>query len=256
VLCGSGVRAVFPTRDDELPALSDLTGDARVPRDCILVVSDREFIEICDDKLRTFATFSEAGIPVAHTWLPGEDPPERLHLTGDSLVFVKPRRGAASAGIKRVAVKHVKHASAQIAEPIVQEDLGRKEVSVDALFSLDGEPVHFTCRTRDVIAGGQSVVSTIVDARPFGVVVEKILAICSRIGAKGIINIQVFEREGEIVLGEINARLGSGYPLTQAGGGCYSEWLLAAALGRELPEIDVVFGLRMARGSQDVFWTP
>jgi carbamoyl-phosphate synthase large subunit len=216
------IGLVVPTIDPDLQALAPEHAAFR-ERGCRLIVSSAGFVSLVLDKFETTRVFAAEGITVPRTWLPPTGPgsglPER--------VFVKPRRGSASKDTYEVPVESLTHVLALVEDPVVQEVLVGPEISIDALLSLDGTPLHYVPRSRIRAVGGESVQGMTLHVEPgLSSWIEQVLTVCQRLGAVGPLTIQAFLTDDGPVLTEINARFGGGFPLALQAGAQYPAWIL------------------------------
>jgi carbamoyl-phosphate synthase large subunit len=246
----SEVQAVIPTIDTELLQLMRLSNALR-SHGAVAVVSTGPFIAATTDKWLTSQTFSAEGVACPRTWLP-EDLGD---VSLPNRVVVKPRLGSASQGILRVSKDQVAHAIALTDQPIVQEELTGREVTVDALFDMSGRLIHYVPRLRLKAIGGESVEGITIDRSELGPWIDNALLACGRLGARGPITLQCFIDSTGPKLTEVNARFSGGFPLTYRAGGRYPQWLLEELRGSIVPsrigEYEV--GLRMTRYYVEIF---
>ena len=224
------IRLVVPTIDTDLPVLA-----AGKPSfgtlGCMIAVSTESFVELTLDKYQTGVRFGAAGIRVPLSWLP----PIPQTVERPSRVFVKPRRGSASQGAYEVAREDLDSVLRLVPQAVVQEVISGPEVTIDALFDFDGQPIHFVPRRRIRTLGGESVQGVTLDHDPtIEDWIEHVLGLCSELGAMGPLTIQAFLSPDGPILSEINPRFGGGFPLALAAGGKYATWLLDMAEGRNV----------------------
>jgi carbamoyl-phosphate synthase large subunit len=226
------IKLVIPTIDADLPILASNQG-AFASLGCRIVVSAPTFVDITLDKHQTGVTFGGAGIHVPWSWLP----PVAENAGLPERVFAKPRRGSASQDQYQVAREELAGILPLVVDPIVQEVLTGSEITVDALLNFEGRPIHYVPRFRLRTLGGESVQGvTLEHVERIDGWIERVLHLCSRLGAVGPLTIQAFDTPDGLVLSEINPRFGGGYPLAEAAGGAYAAWLLDMVEGREVPQ--------------------
>jgi len=224
------IKLVIPTIDADLPILAGAVS-AFQERGCRVAISSATFVDVTIDKHQTGVEFGGAGIHVPWSWLPPVDHPEDL----PALVFAKPRRGSASQDQYLVAREDLAGILPLVHEPIIQEVLGGPEITIDALLDLEGQPIHYVPRFRLRTLGGESVQGVTLDRDELtDAWIERMLRLCSRLGAVGPLTIQAFQTGQGLVLSEINPRFGGGLPLALAAGGSYSTWLLDMVEGRQV----------------------
>ena len=245
----NGVGLIVPTIDTELSLLAQ-NAEVFHAEGILNLISVSKFVAICEDKWETALAFSNEGIAVPNSWLP-EFLPDSLPLE----LFLKPRNGSASANI------HICHREALdqilpfVPNPIIQERLRGKEITVDALLDFQGRPIHFVPRERIRTLGGESIQGVTLDSPEVDTWLESVLHACGRLGARGPITIQAFLTDRGPVLTEINPRLGGGFPLALAAGGDYPTWILGSLKGEPLePRLGQYRrGLYMTRHYQEIF---
>jgi carbamoyl-phosphate synthase large subunit len=221
------IGLLVPTIDTDLPILAagrSLFGAVG----CRLALSSESFVTTTLDKVSTGAAFGGANISVPRSWLPPFDETTELpaHL------FVKPRRGSASKDTFRISRAELETAIRFVPDPVVQEALTGPEITIDALLDFEGRPIHFVPRIRIKTLGGESVQGVTLDHDDaVETWIERVLGVCSTLGAAGPLTIQAFLTPQGPVLLEVNPRFGGGFPLALAAGGTYPAWLLDMVAG-------------------------
>ena len=171
---------------------------------CRIAISSASFVDLTLDKYQTGIVFGGAGIHVPWSWLP----PLERSVDLPSRVFVKPRRGSASQDLFNVARGDLSGVLPLVSDPIVQEILVGPEVTIDALFDFDGRPIHYVPRLRLRTLGGESVQGVTMDHdEAMEIWIERLLRLCSRLGAAGPLTIQAFQTDDGFVLSEINPEI-------------------------------------------------
>lgn len=246
------IGLIVPTIDPELAVLAEHR-EAFAEAGCRALVSSPSFVELCGDKWLTREAFTVEGIDTPKSWLPEGLEPERLppHL------FVKPRDGSASRDIYRATPASLVGILPRVQNAIVQEELTGPEITIDALLSLTGEPLHYVPRVRLRTLAGESIQGVTIAADEIRGWLEALLLAAARLGARGPITLQAFLTPRGPVLIEVNPRFGGGFPLAYAAGGHYPEWLLALLHGEtvesRLGQYQV--GLYMTRYNVEHFTT-
>lgn len=197
-----------------------------------LVISSPELVADCRDKRRTAAVFAGIGLDY-----PALLDRASLHFP----CFVKPYDGSSSIGARRVDseadVTPVMLADERL---MFTELVGPefREYTVDACYDLQGKLVCLVPRERLEVRAGE--VSKGITRRHF--VYDALVGPLSRLeGARGCVTVQVFGNPdtGEVKGLEINPRFGGGYPLSDAAGATYAEWIVREhLLGESLPFFD------------------
>ncbi|MCB9383281.1 MAG: ATP-grasp domain-containing protein [Bryobacterales bacterium] len=223
------VRVLVPTIDTELAFYAEHR-DAFAAEGVHVAISGAETVEIAADKRRTNAWMREQGFPVVRQAALKQAFVEAQGW-GYPLI-VKPARGSASVGLRRVLGPAELLALNAQGQDLVVEEIARGvehtvHVYVDALGRcLCAVP----CRRLEVRSG--EVSKGLTAKRPRLMELARTIAEALP-GARGPLNIQIFEdEEGEQRVIEINARFGGGYPLAQAAGAPFARWIVEEAQGR------------------------
>jgi carbamoyl-phosphate synthase large subunit len=246
-----GADVVVPTIDPELLPLAGAAGRFEAG-DVWLVLSQRSAVEIARDKLRT-ARALEAFVPTPRTWSPRD-----AHHAYDLPfpVLVKPTAGSSSIGIWTAhGVGQLPPADDE--EHVVQELLSGTEHTVNAYVDRDGRLVTAVAHRRIRVRDGEVAQGAVVESAHLAAAAEAVLAAIP--GLRGPWCFQAFVAgDGDPRVFEINARFGGGYPLADAAGAPFAEWVLRERLGLALPDPPppIRAGLTMLRYDQSVFVDP
>jgi carbamoyl-phosphate synthase large subunit len=217
---------VVPLLDPGLRPLAEAR-NAVADAGCTALVSDPALLDVTLDKWPTMQHFSEVGVRTPASWRPDTSSPSDW----PDPVFVKPRRGSASRGARRVSHAELPHVLDALDAPMLQEVIDAPEITVDALFDLDGTLVHYVPRLRVRTRAGESIQGRTLSDDDIGPWLQSVLREVGRLGARGPITLQAFLTEPEPTLSEINARFGGGFPLAHAAGGHYPEWIVQMCRG-------------------------
>lgn len=208
----------------------------------------------CRDKLETFRRVHDAGLPVPHTMRVASegDAAEAASAVGGYPVVVKPRAAAGGRGVSVVRDRFglpraFSRAAGYGDEVLVQRFVAGHAVGVEAFFS-DGEPIAAFVMDDQFVPG---FVSPIGHALPSSLpallqdqITERVAAFAAALGlGDGPANFDLRVEKGEVVLLEVNARLG-GNAITDLVRSTYgvdlSEAAVRGALGQDpLPALDV-----------------
>jgi carbamoyl-phosphate synthase large subunit len=229
---GQNARFLVPTIDTELTVLAgnrDLFAEAG----CEAVVSDLTLIEVCRDKRKSFEWFRGLGFETPRIF-------DRSAL--EFPCFAKPFDGSMSKGaISLPSAEHVAPTVFRDERLIFMEYFDPAEYdeyTVDTYYDRTGSLKCLVPRKRVEVRGGE--ISK-------GVALKGTLytELCSRLarieGARGCLTYQFFvaKNGGRVVASELNARFGGGYPLSQAAGARFPEWLIREyVLGENVPFFD------------------
>jgi len=201
------------------------------------IVSDREKLEICRDKMLTFQTLSEKFT------LP--------FTTADSNkiasfpVLAKPRYGKGSKGIVRLDDESdLKYIVSKRDDLVFQEYLPGTEYTVDVLSNLEGKPLIAVPRIRLQTRAGISTKGKVLT--DFALQTE-CMEIAEHIGIRGPCCMQMKEScEGELKLIEVNPRIGGGTIFTTLAGANFPVMLLDIIEGRQvsMPSVSEITVIR------------
>ncbi len=220
------VDLLIPTIDTELLPLAHArqvfaTAGTRV------VVSNVGTVAIARDKLRTATFLEEAGLPA-----PRSVPLGDLLANGQALnfpVILKPVDGSSSVGLREARdFDAVRPLGLDPTRYLAQEKWTGREYTVNLFFDRTGRlrvaVPHWRYETR---AGEVSKGRT--ERAPL------LLELAERLGAalpgaEGPLCFQsIVTAEGAVMIFEINARFGGGFPLAHRAGARFSRWLLEEA---------------------------
>ena len=213
------VGMVIATIDTELLLLADLKESFR-RLGIMVIVSDRNFVEVCRDKRNTGSFFERHGIRV-----PREI--DKYHPTFP--LFAKPYDGSLSTNLHYI--KTVDELTQEILDDpklLFMEYIDKKvyqEFTVDMYYGKDNRVKCIVPRERIEIRAGEINKGRTVKNGILTFLKEKLGYIK---GCVGCICVQLFfHPETEDMVGiEINPRFGGGYPLSFMAGGNYPELLI------------------------------
>lgn len=213
------VGMVIATIDTELLLLADLKESFR-RLGIMVIVSDRNFVEVCRDKRNTGSFFERHGIRV-----PREI--DKYHPTFP--LFAKPYDGSLSTNLHYI--KTVDELTQEILDDpklLFMEYIDKKvyqEFTVDMYYGKDNRVKCIVPRERIEIRAGEINKGRTVKNGILTFLKEKLGYVK---GCVGCICVQLFFRpETEDMVGiEINPRFGGGYPLSFMAGGNYPELLI------------------------------
>ena len=213
------VGMVIATIDTELLLLADLKESFR-RLGIMVIVSDRNFVEVCRDKRNTGSFFERHGIRV-----PREI--DKYHPTFP--LFAKPYDGSLSTNLHYI--KTVDELTQEILDDpklLFMEYIDKKvyqEFTVDMYYGKDNRVKCIVPRERIEIRAGEINKGRTVKNGILTFLKEKLGYVK---GCVGCICVQLFfHPETKDMVGiEINPRFGGGYPLSFMAGGNYPELLI------------------------------
>lgn len=223
------IDLLVPLIDPELEPLAEAR-DSFMEAGCRVLISKRALLDVVLDKWSTVQHFAERGVRTPESWLPKSSAADAW----PDPVFIKPRHGSASNAARRVSHEHVQQAVASVDAPILQSVIEAPEITVDALFDLNGTLVHYVPRRRVRTMAGESIQGRTLPDTNLRAWLRPVLREVGRLGARGPITLQAFLTDPEPTLSEVNARFGGGFPLAHAAGGHYPRWILQMCAGASL----------------------
>lgn len=176
------------------------------------IVSDYDIVELSFDKYKMYKYLVQNGFPTVKTYINKEEFYRDVEKNKISYpVFIKPVRGSASININLAYSKEdVELLFSRFDDLIIQEYMDGKEYGVDVYIDLISEdPVAIFIKEKIKMRAGETDKSkSIKNVRLF----DLIRNFVNRVGYKGVIDIDVFEMNGNFYISEVNPRFGGGYP--------------------------------------------
>lgn len=223
------VLLLVPTIDPELPLLAE-HAEAFRGIGCTPLISSAELVRIAADKATTLSRFSELGIRTPRSWLPEELAEETL----PERLFIKPRDGSASRDAFPVQRDDLLARLRYVPNPMIQEYVDGREITIDALIDLHGIPIHSVPRLRIRTLAGESIQGVTLPDAAIREWTVKLLHAVADLGGRGAMTVQAFLTPEGPLLSEINPRFGGGFPLAHEAGAHYPEWILQMLEGRAI----------------------
>ena len=199
-----------------------------------VIVSEKELIEVCNDKWKTYEFLKENGFNVPKTYLTLEDTINALDRGEISYpVIVKPRFGCGSIALsiaedemallyyfrrntRTINKSYLKYESAAVEDKIIyQECLRGQEYGADIINDLKGDFQTAIVKKKIAMRAGETDIAKIVDEPEIFKEVCRLGKLTKHIGN---MDIDVFFVEGKTYILEMNARFGGGYPFSHIAG--------------------------------------
>jgi carbamoyl-phosphate synthase large subunit len=173
-----------------------------------VVVSPPDVIRIADDKWLTYQFLASNGFPCPDSALPDEH--ESLIQRCGFPLIVKPRIGARSIGVQRVAnEQQLQEALAAVTSPIIQECVASPEHEyTSGITVVHGQVMGVVTMRRD-LRDGNTYRAYVTPDSPYD---ELLALIAQRLGGEGVINFQFRVAEDVAKIFEINARFSGTTP--------------------------------------------
>ena len=178
----------------------------------ILVNSaDKETVHNCFDKFKMLQFLKTRGYPWIKTYRSFAEVKAALDLKEEKMpLFVKPVCGSGSAGIEKVdniiRLQEICNAHKDI---IIQEYMEADELGVDVYVDLvSGRVVSIFAKKKLKMRAGETDKSVSYKNEKLFNLIERF---AEEFGLRGVNDIDVFERNGEFYISEVNPRFGGGY---------------------------------------------
>lgn len=214
----NSIGLLIPTIDTELLLLSECREEFE-GFGIHIVISQAYLVKQCRDKRKTAELFAQLEI---------EQP---IIYQKDDIkfpCFCKPYDGSCSIGA--MTVKNRDYLTKELLaneKNMFMELIGQEycEITVDAYYNIDGELCCLVPRERIEVRAGEVSKGATRRNYVYDYLLERLVNLK---GARGCITVQVFYNpDTESVKGlEINPRFGGGFPLSDAVGAKYPEWIL------------------------------
>ena len=176
------------------------------------IISDYDKVEMCFDKYEMYKFLINNNFKTPKSYIDKEKFLEDLEKGEITFpVFVKPVRGSASININKINNKEeLEVVWKQADNLIIQEFMNGQEYGADVYIDmLSNEPVAiFTKKKIKMRAGETDKSVSVKDEALFNLIKDFV----KKAGFKGIIDIDIFEIDGEYYISEVNPRFGGGYP--------------------------------------------
>ncbi len=216
-----------------------------------VLVSDTPFVEICNDKWKTYNFLKKNGFFVPKTYLTLHD--TILAIERGELqypVVVKPRFGCGSIAMavaedamallyyfrrntREVTNSYLKYESAAADEPLIyQECLQGQEYGVDIINDLSGTFRNAIVKKKLAMRAGETDIAELVDEPRIQTELARLGRLSHHIGN---VDCDVFLVNNTPYILEMNARFGGGYPFSHTGGCRLPAALVEWSRGNDVP---------------------
>ena len=207
----NNVKGVLSLIDPELSLLAE-NKEAFIEIGAIPIISDYDIVEKCFDKYSFYEFLTKNGFNTVRSYINKELFYKDVEAgIIDYPVFVKPVRGSASININKVTTKdEIELLFDKHNNLLIQEFMDGIEYGADVYIDMiSSEPVAIFTKEKIKMRAGETDKSVSVkDDTLFDLIKRFVIAA----GFKGIIDIDIFEVNGEYIISEVNPRFGGGYP--------------------------------------------
>lgn len=183
-----------------------------------VIISYKEIIDICYNKVEMFKFLSRYGFKCAKTYDNIDSFNKDYDNNGISLpVFTKPINGSASINAKKVDnIEELNLILKKNDDLLIQEFLNGKEYGIDVYVDLISKKVIsiFIKEKIKMRSGETDKAISIIDNKLFNIIEDFV----TKLGVVGPIDIDVFKVQDEYYISEVNPRFGGGYLLAYESG--------------------------------------
>lgn len=176
------------------------------------IISDYDKVEMCFDKYEMYQFLIRNNFNTPKTYIDKEEFLKDLEKEKITFpVFVKPVRGSASININKINNKEeLEVIWEQSDNLVIQEFMDGQEYGADVYIDMISNKTVaiFTKKKIKMRAGETDKSVSVKNEKLFNL----IKSFAERAGFKGIIDIDIFEINGEYYISEVNPRFGGGYP--------------------------------------------
>lgn len=244
------IKAIISLFDIDLPVLAK-NKHKFVENQIALIVSDYEFIQICNDKWLTYRFLSENGFNVPTSILSVPSALQALESNTISFpLIIKPRWGMGSIGIfeadnkeellvlyqktlNSIKNSYLKYESKQELDRsiIIQEKLLGDEYGLDVFNDLKGELLSCVPKKKLAMRAGETDSAEIVENHELFEIGKKISQLSKHIGN---LDVDCFYVDDRFFILEMNCRFGGQYPFSHLAGVNFPKALINLIQNKEV----------------------
>ncbi len=199
------------------------------------IVSSYDLVETCLDKFRMYRMLCEMGIPTGKCYVEKEAFYRAVEQGEISYpVFVKPVKGSASINISKVGSREEIELLFRLYDDLmIQEYMDGQEYGADVYIDMiSGKCTSIFVKKKIKMRAGETDKSVSVKEEKLFSMLRDFVEKC---GFLGMIDIDIFEKNGTYYISEVNPRFGGGYPHAYACGVNMPKQALANLAGKENP---------------------
>ncbi|WP_042374336.1 ATP-grasp domain-containing protein [Neobacillus jeddahensis] len=225
------IDAVLSLIDPELSVLAEHKEDFE-KENIRLIVSNKEVVDICFDKYRTYQFLNDRSLPGIPTYINFAEILSDIE-TGflEFPIIVKPKNGSASIGISIVhSTKELQAVWRDSGELIAQPFIEGDEFGIDCYMDLLNACVtNIFCKKKIKMRAGETDKSVSVNDPDLIQLIEELV---NQLNPIGPIDIDCFKTDKGYFISEINPRFGGGYPHAHEAGQNFVRNIINNLLGK------------------------
>lgn len=207
----NNIKGVLSLIDSELSFLAE-NKMSFINIGTLPIISDLSTVELCFDKFRMFEFLLQSGFKTVRSYTDKEIFYKDVQAGEIAYpVFVKPVKGSASVNINKVTSENeIEMLFSRYKNLMIQEFMDGTEYGADVYIDIiSGQPISIFIKEKIKMRAGETdkAISTKNEE-----LFELIQDFLKEINFKGIIDIDIFEVNGDYYISEVNPRFGGGYP--------------------------------------------
>lgn len=248
----NNIKAVISLFDIDLPVLAK-NKQKFVDNDITLIVSDYDFIQICNDKWLTYNFLIKNGFNAPTSFLSVTDVLEAIQSNQINFpLIIKPRWGMGSIGINEaenekellilyqktlnsIKNSYLKYESNQELDKsvIIQKKLSGEEYGIDVFNNLKGEWLSCVPKKKLAMRAGETDSAEILENKELFEIGKKISQLSKHIGN---LDVDCFLVSNKFYILEMNCRFGGQYPFSHLAGVNFPKALLKLIQNKKIDE--------------------
>lgn len=205
------ISAVFSLIDPELMILADHENEF-TNRNITLLQSPKNLLEMSFDKFKFYQELTKKKFKTPMSYINLKDVIKDLENKKIEFpLFIKPNKGSASININIInSIDEMRTTFEKYEDLLVQEYIYGKEYGIDVFIDyLSGEVISLFIKQKLKMRAGETDKSVSIKNDELFELIEKFV---KEIGYIGQIDIDVFEKNNEFYISEVNPRFGGGFP--------------------------------------------
>lgn len=226
------IKAIISLLDPELSILTEKKEEFK-KLGAEIIISNPETIEVCQDKYKMYEFLKENNFKTPKTFK-SYDQFKAVYDSGEIElpVFIKPRTGSASIGINKVNdIKELKILLNNNDDLLIQEYIDGQEYGIDVYVdTVSKEIISVFLKKKVRMRAGETDKAVSVKNEEL---LETIKAFTKKLKLIGPADMDVFEKDGEFYISEVNPRFGGGYLIAFECGENFPEYIINNMNGRE-----------------------
>lgn len=205
------VKGLFSLIDPELSLIAK-NKDLFKQRGVIPFVSDYDIVETCFDKYRMYERCKKSDIPTVKSYIDiNEFKNDYDNKKIAFPVFIKPYNGSCSMNIQKINnLEDLEFNMDKYRNLMIQEYMDGTEYGVDVYIDvISKEIISIFIKKKILMRAGETDKSVSIKNDKLFELVKRFV---KELGFIGQIDIDIFEKNGEFYISEVNPRFGGGYP--------------------------------------------